>query len=48
MFDHPRWQLIPTFEFISVIDFHHLTSLLKKRLELPLYELKNNEPDDIL
>lgn len=48
MFDHPRWQLIPTFEFISIIDFHHLTSLLKKRLELPLYELKNNEPDDIL
>ena len=29
MFDHPRWQLIPTFEFISIIDFHMLSSLLK-------------------
>lgn len=48
MFDHPRWQLIPTIEFISVIDFHNLTSLIKQRLEIPLYDLSNNTPDDVL
>ncbi len=49
MNDHPRWQLIPTFEFITITDFNLLVNFLQKRLNAQsLFELRHKESDQQL
>lgn len=35
MYSHPRWQLIPTYEVISIIDLAKLIKLLQEKLHQP-------------
>ena len=48
MNDHPRWQLIPTFEFISIIDLSKLVRALQKREQPSLFKDRPLEDDEEL
>ena len=48
MADHPRWRLIPSFEFISVIDLSRLCKIIQQDLHPRLFGAKPLEDDEEL
>ena len=46
--NHPRWRLIPSFEFIGIVDLAKLTSIIQKHMHPRLFECRPLEDEEKL